>query len=215
MIDNTKLLVAKEPSYWHQAKQELCDNDVLLSQIIKNCSSDSLVSRGDAFGTLMRSIVGQQISVVAASAIWNRIEKKYQAITPENILTLGEDDLRSLGLTRRKSSYIISLAKAFCDGDIGLHTWNKFEDEEVIDALIKLRGIGRWTAEMFLIFYLVRPNVLPLADVGLRRAVSQLYKKEKSISDNEIIEIAELWHPWCSVATWYLWRSIDPEPVNY
>jgi DNA-3-methyladenine glycosylase II len=204
------------PEYWEQACRELMKQDRILKKLIPKYGSGFLVTRGDAFNTLARSIVGQQISVAAAQSVWNRVlvtaKKK---VNPKNILALSVEELRAAGLSGRKVEYIRDLADHFHSGRLHASQWKDMEDESVIKELSDIRGIGRWTAEMFLIFNLVRPNILPLDDVGLIRAISLNYFSGEPVSRHEAREVAANWAPWRTVATWYMWRSIDPIAVEY
>jgi DNA-3-methyladenine glycosylase II len=204
------------PQYWEQACSELMKQDRILKKLIPKYGSGFLVTRGDAFNTLARSIVGQQISVAAAQTVWNRVllaaKKK---VNPKNILALSVEELRAAGLSGRKVEYIRDLADHFHSGRLHASQWKDMDDESVIKELSDIRGIGRWTAEMFLIFNLVRPNILPLDDVGLIKAISLNYFSGEPVSRHEAREVAANWAPWRTVATWYMWRSIDPIPVEY
>lgn len=180
------------------------------------CFDDTaLKSRGDAFSTLARSIVGQQISVKAAESVWQRILKAIPNITPHTIHGTEDSTLRACGLSLRKISYLRDLSCHFREGMLDISTWAAIDDETLIAQLVQIKGIGRWTAEMFLIFHMLRPNVLPLDDIGLQRAISQHYFDNQSVDKKTIRKLAERWQPWRSVATWYLWRSLDPLPVEY
>jgi DNA-3-methyladenine glycosylase II len=204
------------PHYWEQACSELMKHDRILKKLIPKYGSGFLVTRGDAFTTLARAIVGQQISVAAAQTVWDRVllasKKK---VTPKNILALTIEELRAAGLSGRKVEYIRDLADHFDSGRLHANQWKDMDDESVIKELSSIRGIGRWTAEMFLIFNMVRPNILPLDDVGLIKAISLNYFSGEPVSRHEAREVAANWAPWRTVATWYMWRSIDPIPVEY
>ncbi len=203
------------PSYWDDAKRELMKCDRVLRRIIPKFGGVSLTSRGDPFVTLARSITGQQISVAAAQAVWNRLSAAYPEFTPARLARAKPDKLRACGLSLRKAEYILDLAAHFKqDGDRTVD-WLALEDEAVIGALTGIRGIGRWTAEMFLMFNLLRPNVFPVDDLGLRKAVSQHYFSGEKVTLSELREVGENWAPWRSVGTWYMWRSLDPLPVEY
>ena len=204
-----------KPHYWDKAKRELARSDPLLGAIIARYPRIHLVSRGDPFQTLARSIVGQQISVKAAQAVWQRLAAAVPEMAPHPVLALDRSALRGCGLSERKCEYIADLARHFADGTVHLGRWPSMADQEVIDELVQVRGIGRWTAEMFLIFNLLRPDVLPVDDLGLQRAVSLAYRAGRSVSETTVRRIARAWQPWRSVATWYLWRSLDPVPVEY
>jgi DNA-3-methyladenine glycosylase II len=203
------------PPYWVRAKRALSRQDPVLAAIMRRHPRVHLVSRGDAFQTLARSIVGQQISVKAAQSVWNRFMAAAPGTRPEAVLALELAALRACGLSERKASYIRDLAAHFAQGRLHPASWSTMDDEDIIRELVQVRGIGRWTAEMFLIFNLLRPDVLPLDDLGLQRAVSLAYRNGRSISQTAITRIARAWQPWRSVATWYLWRSLDPVPVEY
>ncbi|MBL0420500.1 DNA-3-methyladenine glycosylase 2 family protein [Ramlibacter sp. AW1] len=186
-----------------------------MKRLIPQFGDACLRSRGDAFTTLARSIVGQQISVKAAQTVWDRFAVLPPRMTPANVLKLKVDDMRAAGLSARKIEYLVDLALHFDSGAIKVSAWEKMDDEAIIAELVDIRGIGRWTAEMFLIFHLMRPNVLPLDDVGLINGISQNYFSGESVSRSDAREVAAAWAPYCSVATWYIWRSLDPLPVEY
>ena len=206
----------KKPSYWEEACVELMKQDRILRKLIPKYDDGILGSRGDAFTTLARSIVGQQISVAAAQSVWNRtLETLSHEVTPKRVLDPKHDALRASGLSMRKVEYIRDLADHFHHGRLQTERWPKMDDEELIKELSAIRGIGRWTAEMFLIFNLMRPNVLPLDDIGLIRAISINYFSGEPVTRHEAREVAANWAPWRTVATWYMWRSIDPIPVEY
>lgn len=203
------------PEYWQQAGQELAAADPVMAELIGRYPNVSLASRGDAFSTLARSIVGQQISVKAADAVWARFVARVGAVTPEAVLVQGETGLEGCGLSRRKMEYMVDLAGHFADGRLDTGRWATMEDEAIIQALCTVRGIGRWTAEMFLIFNLMRPDVFPVDDIGLQRAVfSHYFGGEKQLLKT-LRQWGESRRPWRTVATWYLWRSLDPVPVEY
>ena len=206
----------KKPSYWEEACADLMKQDRILRKLIPKYDDGILGSRGDAFTTLARSIVGQQISVAAAQSVWNRtLETLGNEVTPKRVLDTKHDALRASGLSTRKVEYIRDLADHFHHGRLQTERWPKMDDEELIKELSAIRGIGRWTAEMFLIFNLMRPNVLPLDDIGLIRAISINYFSGEPVTRHEAREVAANWAPWRTVATWYMWRSIDPIPVEY
>tara|TARA_B100000686_G_C16676485_1_gene909408 strand:- start:368 stop:1012 length:645 start_codon:yes stop_codon:yes gene_type:complete len=204
-----------QPTYWYRAKKELIAADPVIADVIKGCGRGRLVGQGDPFVTLVRSIVAQQISVRAADSIWNRLVETAGSISPKIVADRDEAELQSAGLTRRKASYIRDMAVAFLEGSVAPKIWHAKDDEGVISELVGLRGVGRWTAEMFLIFHLLRPNILPLDDIGLIRACERHYAAGKEMTREDIEQLAERWKPWRSVATWYLWRSLDPTPVAY
>jgi DNA-3-methyladenine glycosylase II len=190
--------------------------DRVMKRLIPQLGEATLQSRGDAFTTLARSIVGQQISVKAAQTVWDRFAALAPlAITPASVLRLKVDDMRAAGLSARKVDYLVDLALHFDAGKLHVDAWRSMDDEAIIAELVAIRGVGRWTAEMFLIFHLLRPNVLPLDDVGLIKGISLGYFSGDPVSRSDAREVAEAWKPWCSVATWYIWRSLDPQPVAY
>ena len=203
------------PEYWTAACAHLSKKDRVMKRLIPQFGDACLVSRGDAFVTLARSIVGQQISVKAAQTVWDRFAKLSRRLTPRQVLKLKVDDMREAGLSARKVEYLVDLALHFDNGDLHVTNWQAMEDEAIIAELIGIRGIGRWTAEMFLIFHRMRPNVLPLDDVGLINGISQSYFSGEAVSRSDAREVAAAWSPYCSVATWYIWRSLDPLPVAY
>ena len=203
------------PEYWEEACKHLAKKDRVMRRLIPQFGDASLQSRGDAFVTLARSIVGQQISVKAAQSVWDRFALLPRKMTPANVLKLKVDDMRAAGLSARKVEYLVDLSLHFDGGLLSTQKWASMGDEEIIAELVAIRGIGRWTAEMFLIFYLMRPNVLPLDDVGLINGISHNYFSGEAVSRSEAREVAAAWQPYCSVATWYIWRSLDPLPVEY
>jgi DNA-3-methyladenine glycosylase II len=203
------------PEYWEEARKYLTRRDRVMKRLIPQFGTACLQSRGDAFTTLARSIVGQQISVKAAQSVWERFAALPKRMTPANVLKLKVDDMRAAGLSARKIEYLVDLALHFDSGAIHADAWREMDDEEIIAELVGIRGIGRWTAEMFLIFHLMRPNVLPLDDVGLITGISKNYFSGDPVSRSDAREVAAAWNPYCSVATWYIWRSLDPLPVAY
>jgi DNA-3-methyladenine glycosylase II len=201
-----------KPDYWDKAKRALARRDSVMAAIMKRHPKVFMMRRGEAFMTLARAICGQQISVKAAQSVWNRICECVGEITPQNVLNRKRPQLRACGLSDRKTEYIADLAQHFVDGKIHERNWPEMDDEAIIAELVDVRGIGRWTAEMFLMFNLLRPDVFPLDDLGLQKAIRLSYKK-KSLKSMKAL--GETWRPWRSVATWYLWRSLDPLPVEY
>jgi DNA-3-methyladenine glycosylase II len=186
-----------------------------MATIIAQHRGSFLVSRGDVFTTLARAIVGQQISVKAAATVWARLLNVVHPLNPGRLATLAASDLDGCGLSARKREYLIGLGRHFAEQP-GLESLLlTMTDEAVIAALTEIRGVGRWTAEMVLIFALLRPDVLPLADLGLMKAIALHYRNGRDISTRQAERLAAAWMPWRSVATWYLWRSLDPEPVDY
>lgn len=190
-----------------------------MKKLIPKFGEARLQSRGDAFTTLARSIVGQQISVKAAQSVWERFAAAVGGpsthLAPKAVLALETATLRAAGLSARKAEYLLDLARHFHGGTVHVADWQRMEDEAIIGELVAIRGIGRWTAEMFLIFHLMRPNVLPLDDLGLLKGISVNYFSGEPVSRAEAREVGEAWAPFRSVATWYIWRSLDPLPVEY
>ena len=203
------------PDYWADACKHLMKKDRVMKRLIPQFGDARLQTRGDAFVTLARSIVGQQISVKAAQTVWDRFALLHPKITPGNVLKLKVDDMRAAGLSARKVEYLVDLSLHFDNGAVHVKAWETMDDEAIIDELVAIRGIGRWTAEMFLIFHLMRPNVLPLDDVGLINGISQSYFSGEVVSRSDAREVAAAWAPYRTVATWYIWRSLDPLPVDY
>lgn len=203
------------PAYWDAACADLMQADRVMRKLIPEHPGARLLSRGDAFQTLARSVVGQQISVKAAQAVWNRVVACVGPMTPQALLAQDVPTLRAAGLSQRKCEYLRDLAAKFDTGHVHPRQWDTMSDDAIIAELIAIRGIGRWTAEMFLIFYLMRPDVLPLDDVGLQRGISHRYFSGEEVSRSELREVAAAWAPWRSVGTWYIWRSLDPLPVEY
>jgi DNA-3-methyladenine glycosylase II len=211
------------PPYWDEACKHLSKRDRVMRKLIADHGSARLYSRGDAFTTLARSIVGQQISVKAAQSVWEKLLTLFGQQPPhqrgplsfEGVLALPTEQLRQVGLSARKVEYLCDLARHFGEGRVHVNQWQEMDDEAIIEELIDIRGIGRWTAEMFLIFHLMRPNVLPLDDLGLIKAISMNYFSGEPVSRAEARDIAEAWAPYRTIGTWYLWRSLDPRPVEY
>ena len=202
------------PEWWGSAKLELANKDVLLKSLIEEFEEPRLSSRGDLFATLIKSIVGQQISVIAASAVWSRLFDLVGEVNPESILAKTHEELRQVGLSNRKVEYIVGIAEAWTEG-LGEIDWEQMSDEEVVQELVKLRGVGRWTVQMLLIFALLRQDVFPIDDIGLIRGMEKLYNSGKPLETSELNEISEKWIPYRTMGVWYIWRSIDPEPVEY
>ena len=204
-----------KPDYWDRAKRTLARRDPIMGRIMREHPKVFLARRGEPFLTLARAIVGQQISVKAAQSVWDRLVICVGEVAPQTVLAKDRKLLRACGLSDRKTEYIADLAQHFADGAIHVHRWPQMSDEEIIAELVEVRGIGRWTAEMFLIFNLLRPDVFPLDDLGLQKGIRLAYYKGRKVSVRTMARLGETWRPWRSVATWYLWRSLDPLPVEY
>ena len=205
-----------KPEYWDSAKRSLARRDPVMAAIMRAHPKIFLVRRGEPFMTLARAIVGQQISVKAAQSVWDRVVACVGGdVSPQTVLGRERPVLRACGLSDRKTEYICDLAQHFANGSIHVHRWPAMSDEEIIAELVAVRGIGRWTAEMFLIFSLLRPDVFPLDDLGLQKGIRVAYFANRKVALSTMRRIGERWRPWRSVATWYLWRSLDPVPVEY
>jgi DNA-3-methyladenine glycosylase II len=211
--------MTKIPKYWNTAKKYLSKKDKVMSSLIKNYQSPSetiLTSRRDIFFSLCKSIIGQQISVAAANAVFLRFKKKCNnRINAKIVSNLTFSQIKNCGLSRQKVFGIKSLAKQIIDKSFNPRLISNMSDEEAIIYLSNLRQIGRWSAEMILLFTYNRSNVWPVQDIGLLRAISKNYKKKYLPPEKFINTLKKKFSPYCSVATWYLWRSIDPEPIQY
>ena len=205
----------KPPLFWDEGKNYLIKKDKKLGNLIKSYQKDFLFSKSDPFLTLARSIVGQQISVKAAQSVWDRLEIKIKKVTPLNIKMMHSNSLKSVGLSRQKVQYLKNLSDAFIRNKIKIKLWSKMNDEEIIQDLIQIKGIGRWTAEMFLIFNLCRADIFPLDDIGMIKGLCKIYNLDYPLNKDKILKIGNKWKPYRSIATWYLWRSLDPIPVEY
>ncbi len=210
-----------QPDYWTRATRHLSKQCPTMKTLIKRYQGEGLRARGNGFYTLLRAIVGQQISVKAADSVWAKVEKAVKPLTPKKLLSLTDDELRACGLSRSKVAYAGNVAEFFLTRGMEADYWAKHDDEAIIAELVSIKGIGSWTAEMFLIFHLLRPNVLPLKDLGLLKAINLHYVDAKQLGGKKWLKaadyaaIAEKWAPYQTVATWYLWRSLDPVPVEY
>ena len=191
------------PKYWTEATEHLSCRCATMAALIAEYPMETLTGRGDAFYTLLRSIVGQQISVKAADTVWGRLEAKIKPLVPAKVATARDTTLRAAGLSGQKVSYWIS------------DYWVGLSDEEIVKQLTTIKGIGVWTVEMFLIFHLQRPDVYPLQDIAMIKAIEKYYAEGQKLTKPELIALGERWRPFRSVSTWYLWRSLDPVPVVY
>lgn len=198
------------PDYWENAKNELMKRDRIMRKLIPQFGDLYLVGHDNSFITLIRSIVAQQISVTSANLLWLKFLEICPKPTPAQVIRVGAEKLAACGLSKRKTEYILDLAEHFKDKKLHVDNWSEMPDEEVIAELMQIRGIGRWTAEMFLIFNLLRPNILPLDDSSLLKGISLNYFSGEPVSRSDVREVAANWEPWRTVATWYLWRSLDP-----
>jgi DNA-3-methyladenine glycosylase II len=216
--------MASKPAYWDAATTTLARRDRVLRKLIRAHPDVHLTSRGDPFTSLSRAIVGQQISVKAADTIWRRFvatvkpssgAKLARKLDPRAVAALELTALRVCGLSARKAEYLRDLSTHFTSGHLDPKQWKELDDEALIEALVAVKGIGRWTAEMFLIFHEMRADVLPVDDIGLQRAIAVHYNRGERLAPAAMRELAQPWQPYRSVATWYLWRSLDPIPVEY
>ena len=207
------------PPYWSDACNTLKANDNKMSELIDKYQAESLRRRNPAFHTIARAIVGQQISVAAADSVWERFEQLLSTnIDAEKLLRLNDEDLRSVGLSRQKVSYLKNCARFFIDEFDNYNDLYEFDHSEVEAKLIKIKGVGRWTVDMFMIFHMHAKDILPISDLGLINAVKKHYNinsKENDVLAKEVVRFSQNWKPYRTVATWYLWRSIDPVPVEY
>jgi DNA-3-methyladenine glycosylase II len=202
------------PPYWEEAKVELMKRDRIMNRLIPQFGDLHLIGHDDPFITLARSIVNQQVTPKAANAAWSKLLETCPKFTPAAVQKGGAAQLAACGLSKRKTEYILDLADHFKTKKVHAAEWDQMDDEAVIAELVRIRGITRWTAEMFLIFNLLRPNVLPLDDPRLIDGISQNYFSGEPVSRSDAREVSANWEPFRTVATWYLWRSLDPVPVK-
>ena len=207
----------KKPEYWQESIDYLINIDAILGELINKYSKSTLTKRGEALETLMRSIVGQQISVKAAASVWQKIIDLLDEIKPDNVLLAGFENLRSCGLSKQKTQYILNIAEHFKSHNINDESyWNDREFSNIYDELITIKGIGPWTAEMFGMFYLLERDIFPLKDLGILKAINQLYCVDGiPLQIDQVVAISDRWKPYRTVASWYLWRSIDNDAVLY
>lgn len=198
------------PDYWQEATRALAARDAVIARLVPVHRAFRVGARGDAFQTLSRAIVGQQISVKAAASVWQRLVDCVGTMTPASVLRTSNETLRAAGLSARKAEYVCDLARHFDSCAIDVTAWPTLDDEQIIEQLVEVRGIGRWTAQIYLMFHLGRPNVLPLLDLGLQRGLSLNYNHGKPLSPTKLKRITGIWAPWRSVGTWYMWRSLEP-----
>ena len=206
----------KPPTYWNSAKKVLSKRDPVLRKVIKKFNKGFLTTRKDPFFSLCRTIIGQQISTKAADSIWLKFEKKCKKkIIPKNVLNLSSSTLRSAGLSRQKISYLKNIAKSFKNKSFKIRDLKNMNDEQAIGYITQLKGLGIWSAQMFLMFNLNRPDIFPTKDIGLVRAISKNYKTSYPPSERFLNKISKLHLGYRSVFTWYMWKSIDPVDVEY
>ena len=208
--------MSKQPKYWYKAKISLSKRDPILKKIIKQYNKGHLTTRNNPFFSLCRTIVGQQISIKAADTIWNRLEAKCKKkIIPQKIIQLKATSMKKAGLSRQKISYLKNIAKSFKNKSFDVSSLKKMDDVSAIDYITQLKGLGIWSAQMFLMFNLNRPDIFPTKDIGLIRAISKNYKKPYPPSEKFLNKISNLHSGYRTVFTWYMWRSIDPTDVEY
>ena len=202
-----------QPEYWNKAIEELSIKDPILKTIIENNLSGMLTKSASPFLTLIHSIIGQQLSIKAAGSIEKKL-KNLSGMDPKVMLKKSDEDLRECGLSRMKIKYIKDISSKFINNELDFDNINLLNDDEIIKKLIEIKGIGLWTAHMFLIFHLNRPNILPIGDVGLINSIKFSYNKA-SLGESDFSKFRKMWSPWCTVASWYLWRNIDNSDVSY
>ena len=206
----------RPPVYWQKAKRKLSKKDSVLRKIIKKYNKGFLTTKNNPFFSLCRTIIGQQISTKAADSIWAKFEKKCKKkIKPKIIIKISSRNLKSVGLSRQKISYLKNIAKAFINKSFDVSKLKKMSDEDAINYITKLKGLGIWSAEMFLMFNLNRSNIFPVKDIGLLRAISKNYKTSYPPSKKFLEKISKIHYGYRTVFTWYMWRSIDPTDVEY
>ena len=208
--------MSKIPKYWNKAKKQLMKKDKVMKKLIIKYSDNNLTTRKDVFFSLCKSIIGQQISVEAANSVFFKFKLACKGkINPKNVSLIKTSNLKKCGLSRQKVKGIKELSKKFLNKSFNPKLINNMNDEEAIEYLSSLRQIGKWSAEMILLFTYNRPNIWPIQDIGLLRAVSNNYNKKYLPPKNFVNKLKIKFSPYCSIATWYLWRSIDNEPIQY
>jgi DNA-3-methyladenine glycosylase II len=208
--------MSKPPVYWYKAKKILSRRDPVLKKIIKKFNKGFLTTRSNPFLSLCRTVVGQQVSVASANSIWSKFEKKCKGkVRPKIILKISSRIFKSAGLSRQKISYLKIIAKAFENKSFNFRKIKKMDDTEAIEYITKLKGLGVWSAEMFLMFNLNRPDIFPVKDIGLLRAISKNYKVSYPPSKRFLNKVSKIHFGYRTVFTWYMWRSIDSGEVEY
>jgi len=203
------------PHYWLKGKRELSKKDPVIKLLITQFNKENLKIKNSPYKTLINSIIGQQISVKAADSVRKKFYTGCKPINPTNIAKINVRTIRKAGLSKQKAQYIKNISNYFLNNKSSAKKFNNMNDQEIIAELTTIKGVGVWTAEMFLIFALGRPNVLPVQDLGLIKAISLSYKSGKKVSTKDLKKLNDKWSPHSTIATWYLWRSLDPGPVNY
>lgn len=203
------------PHYWAKAQTFLSHEDPIMARLIERYPDESLRNRGNSFQTLLRAIVGQQISVKAADSVWLKLETIAEEITVENLKLFDIERLKEAGLSRQKACYVQNITLFYSKNGITDNHWNNQNYEKTREELISIKGVGQWTVEMFAIFYLHEPDIFSSKDIGIQKAISQLYFEGKSPQKETLEQFSEKWKPYRTVALWYLWRHLDPEPISY
>ena len=204
-----------KPKYWNKGKSYLSNKDKVLKKLIQTYKNEYLNLNSNYFHSLINSIIGQQISVSAADSMKTKFFKLKRSITPQTVSKLRTTDLRKCGLSRQKILYIRNISKFFLQNKKFIKNINKSSEEEIYNNLIEIKGVGNWTIHMFLMFSYGSSNIFPIGDLGFLKAISKLYKVQLPISERKLKLLYKKWSPYSSQATWYLWRSLDPIPVNY
>ena len=204
-----------KPKYWNKGMIYLSNKDKVLKKLIKTYKKEHLNLNNNYFHSLINSVIGQQISVSAAHSIKNKFFSIKKNITPLNVLKIKTNDLRKCGLSRQKILYIRNISKYFLENKSFIKNIEKYSEEEIFNSLIQIKGVGKWTIHMFLMFSYGSSNIFPIGDLGLLKAISKLYNLKHPISERKLKYLNKKWSPYSSQATWYLWRSLDPIPVNY
>jgi len=204
-----------KPKYWNKGKTYLSNKDRVLKRIIDQYPNQSLKLNENSFHALINSIIGQQISVAAANSMKNKLFSLKKNITPKTIKNIKKNDLSKCGLSKQKILYINNIAEFFLENKKITNEIHKFEDQYIREKLIEIKGIGNWTVDMFLIFTHGSSNIFPSGDLGFVKAISKHYKKDLPLNDKFLSTLFKRWSPYSSMATWYLWRSLDPIPVSY
>jgi len=204
-----------KPKYWNKGKIYLSNKDKVLKKLIQTYRNEYLNLNSNYFHSLINSIIGQQISVSAADSMKTKFFKLKRNITPQTVSKLRTSDLRKCGLSRQKILYIRNISKFFLQNKNFIKNINKSSEEEIYNNLIEIKGVGNWTIHMFLMFSYGSSNIFPTGDLGFLKAISKLYKVQLPISERKLKLLYKKWSPYSSQATWYLWRSLDPIPVNY
>ena len=204
-----------KPSYWNKGINHLSNKDKVLKKLIKTYKKEHLNLNNNYFHSLINSVIGQQISVSAAHSIKNKFFSIKKNITPLNVSKIKTNDLRKCGLSRQKILYIRNISKYFLENKSFIKNIEKYSEEEIFNSLIQIKGVGKWTIHMFLMFSYGSTNIFPIGDLGFLKAISKLYNLKLPISEKKLKYLNKKWSPYSSQATWYLWRSLDPIPVYY